>query len=106
MEKRWLMGIKYTQEFKDDAVRLVLSGEATMTQIARDLGINPNTLGAWKKEYCSEHKEPASAGKVGETPQAELARLRREVRRLRMERDILKKAVSIFSEEQGQGSSS
>jgi transposase len=93
------MGIKYTQDFKDDAVRLVLSGEAAMTQIARDLGVNPNTLAAWKKEYCSEHREPASAGKVGENPQAELARLRREVRRLRMERDILKKAVGIFSEE-------
>ena len=100
------MGIKFAQDFKDDALRLFLSGEATMTQIARDLGVNPNTLGAWKKEYCSEHREPASAGKVGETLQAEVARLRREVRRLRMERDILKKAVSIFSEEPGQGSGS
>jgi transposase len=71
-----------------------------MRQIARDLGVNVNTLADWKKEYCREHREPASAGKVGETSEAELARLRRELRRVRLERDILKKAVSIFSTEE------
>jgi len=91
------MGKRYGEEFKDEAVRLVLSGDASMTQIARDLGVNANTLAGWKKEYCGKHREPASAQKVGETEQTELSRLRREVRRLRMERDILKKAVGIFS---------
>jgi len=80
-------------------VRLVLSGEASMLQIARDLGVDKNTLAGWKKGYCREHGEPVSAGKAGETPQAELARLRRELRRVRLERDILKKAVGIFSQE-------
>ena len=94
------MGKGYTEEFKEEAVRLVLSGEGSMAQIARDLDVNPNTLSGWTKEYCRKHREPASALEVGATPEAELARLKREVKRLRMERDILKKAVGIFSTEE------
>ena len=91
------MGKRYTEEFRESAVRLVLSGEASMRQIAAELGVDVNTLAGWKKEYCREHREPASAGQVGETMEAEVARLRRELRRVRLERDILKKALGIFS---------
>ena len=52
------MGTRYAEAFKEEAVRLVLSGEASMTQIARDLGVNANTLAGWKKEYCRQHREP------------------------------------------------
>jgi len=91
------MGRRYSEEFKEQAVRQVLEGEATIAQIARDLRMDKTTLAGWKRDYCLEHGEPA--GKAGETVEAELARTKRELARVRLERDILKKAISIFSQE-------
>jgi transposase len=51
------MGKRYAEEFKEEAVRLVLSGEGSMAQIARDLDVNANTLSAWTKEYCRKHPD-------------------------------------------------
>lgn len=86
---------EYNDEFKREAVRLATSGEKSIAQTARDLGVPDNTLYAWVKLFGPPKKgEPAPL-----TPEErrELIRLRRENQRLQMERDILKKAVGIFT---------
>lgn len=84
----------FTKEFKLDAVRLAIdSGNVSGT--ARDLGIASSALGRWKKQY-EEEKDRAFPGR-GNPRDAELTQLRRENARLRQERDILKKAVGIFT---------
>jgi transposase len=90
---------RYTQEFKDEAVRLLLQGETGVLQLAQELGVDPTTLRDWKRKYCSEHGDFIPINIKKETPETELARLRRENKRLRMESEILKKAIGIFSEE-------
>lgn len=90
---------QYTKEFKVEAVRLVLEEGRTISEVARDLGINENLLHRWKKK-SEEGKIEPFPGKGRLSPEDdELRQLRRENKRLRMERDILKKAVAIFSEE-------
>jgi len=88
---------KYTQEYKDEAVELVISSGRPMAEIARDLGINEGTLGSW----VSRAK---ASGKVKDKPlaideRARLKELEDENRRLRMERDFLKKAAAWFAKE-------
>jgi transposase len=86
---------KYTQEYKDEAVELVVSSGRPIAEIARDLGINEGTLGNWVQTA-------KKSGKVKEKPlgmdeRAELEAAREEIRRLRMERDFLKKAAAWFA---------
>ncbi len=81
----------YTDEFKHEAIKLVIEQGMPRSHVARDLGIDPQTLRSWLR---------AAEGAPATTPAsttAELARLRRENNQLRMERDILKKALGIFS---------
>jgi transposase len=87
---------QYSAEFKREAVRLVTDKGLSLAQAARDLGINDNLLGRWKKQLESD-AERAFPGH-GQPQDEELTRLRREVEVLRQERDILKKAVGIFSQ--------
>jgi transposase len=87
----------FTDEFKTEAVRLATSGEKTIAQTARDLGMSADTLYAWVRLFG-----PAKEGDsepLSPEERSELIRLRRENQRLQMERDILKKAVGIFSKE-------
>lgn len=90
----------FTKEFKGEAVPLVQRSGKSQAQIARDLGIADSTLHHWCKEFAKagEHAFPGS----GHPPasEEELRRLRREVEILRQERDILKKALAIFSRSQ------
>jgi len=87
----------YTKEFKLEAVQLVQSGQKSQAQIARDLGVADSTLSQWRKEL-TEHGHDAFPGSGHQTPLEEENRhLKREVDILRQERDILKKAVGIFS---------
>ncbi len=86
----------YTLEFKQEAVRLVSQGGVTVAQGARDLGINYNMLARWKREL-QLNGERAFPGK-GRPQDEEMDRLKRENEVLRQERDILKKAVGIFSQ--------
>ena len=85
---------KYTPEFKADAVRLATGGTTTIAQTARDLGIGDNLLRTW----ISAAREPQQGLTADE--RTELATLRREVRRLKEEREILKKAAAFFAKEQ------
>jgi len=90
---------QYTKEFKTEAVRLIVEEGRRISEVARELGIAENLLRRWKKKYEEGKIEPFP-GKGRLSPEDdELRQLRRENKRLRMERDILKKAVAIFSEE-------
>jgi transposase len=86
----------YTKEFKRQAVQLFQSSGKPKTRIARDLDISESALSKWCKEF-GEHGEEAFPGKGHQTPlEEENRRLRREIEVLRQEREILKKAMSIF----------
>ncbi len=88
----------YTREFKQQAVQLFETSGKTKTQIARDLGISDSALNKWCKEF-GEQGEEAFPGKGHQTTiEEENKRLRREVEVLRQEREILKKAMSIFAQ--------
>ena len=90
---------KYAREFKLEAVRLLTSQNMTIAQASRDLGINQNLLGRWKREFQSDNSQ-AFPGKGHLKPdEEELRRLRRENEPLRQERDILKKATAFFAKE-------
>jgi transposase len=89
-------GKKYSREFKIEAVQLLNAGKSA-TQVAKDLGVSDVSLAKWKKQLQAE-PEHAFPGKGKMLPQdAELRSLQREVARLRMEKEILKKAIAMFS---------
>ena len=87
---------QYSSEFKREAVRLVTEGGLSLAQVARDLGLNDNLISRWKKEaaHNGQHAFPGQ----GHPQDEELARLRRENEVLRQEREVIKKAISIFSQ--------
>ena len=90
---------KYTEEFKREAVHLSFNSDKSCKVIAEELGINYNLLIRWRKEY-KEKGDLAfpGHGKQKLTPkQEEIQRLKKELRETQIERDILKKAVAIFS---------
>jgi transposase len=96
----------FTDEFKRAAVALLVSSGRPLMQVAEELGIQPSMLRRWRTAVGvpagasprpNTHATLPRAGSPGDQS-AEIARLRREVERLRMERDILKKTVAIFSE--------
>ena len=88
---------RYSAEFKQEAVRLATSGEQSKTQTARTLGISQGLLYRWIDQFGPA--KPGEPPKLAPDERAELQRLRRENQRLQQERDILKKAIGIFSEE-------
>ena len=87
---------QYSSEFKREAVGLVTESGLSIAQAARDLGLNDNMVSRWKKE-AEKNGQRAFPGQ-GHPQDEELSRLRREVEVLRQEREILKKAISIFSQ--------
>ena len=92
---------QYTTEFKKEAVGLVTNQGYTAAEAARNLGIQIGILNRWRRE---ELKAPQNAfpGSGHRTPEVEeLERLREENRRLKMEREILKKAAVFFAKESG-----
>ena len=89
----------YTVEFKREAVRLVTVHGYCVAAAARNLGLNATMLGRWKREQEAQ-EDRAFPGKGRLSPdQEELHRLREENKRLRMEREILKKAAAFFANE-------
>jgi len=89
---------KFSREFKEEAVKLVTEQGYRVSEAARNLGIHANVLGRWKREM--ERCETDSSGNSGtQVLEAELKKLRRENERLRMEREILKKAAAFFAKE-------
>ena len=90
---------KYSKEFKLDAIALVKEQGYNQAEAARNLGLNPNMLGRWIKESENDDGQ-AFRGNGKLTPeQLELRQLREENKRLKMEREILKKATVFFAKE-------
>ena len=90
---------KFTPEFKREAVRLAEQTDGPITQVARELGVRVNQIYKWRRQIREKQDEafPGSGRLLaGET---EIVRLRREVERLRMENEILKKAKAYFARE-------
>ena len=88
---------QYTLEFKQEAVRLARGGE-TISSVAKTLGMSGQTLHNWvKADVAGKLRE--AAGKSISAEQMEIARLKAELAKTRMERDILKKAAAYFARE-------
>lgn len=94
MERR-----KFTREFKQEAVKLIEARGVTVAQAARDLGVHGTVLRRWVREGAADpqHAFPGQ-GQMKPDP-LEIERLRREVTKLKAERDILKKAAAYFAKE-------
>ena len=90
---------KFSDEFKQEAVRLVTGRGVSLSQAARDLGIHVNLLRTWVRTATADAASLASGGQSLKQERAELVRLRKEVATLRMERDILKSAAAYFAKE-------
>ena len=87
----------FTSEFKREAVRMVTEAGHRLSAVARDLELDPKMLRRWRQE--EQEGQGAFPGKGHQAPdQEEVRQLRREIERLRMEREILKKALAIFSD--------
>lgn len=99
---------EFTPEFKREAVALLESSGRSQMQIAAELGIQPSMLRQWRTVLMDGSVQQRPTGAPGSAPTspvaspsdqaAEIARLRRELDRTRMERDVLKKAIGIFAE--------
>ena len=89
----------YDEEFKKNTVQLILKNKMSLVAASRDLGVGEDTLGKWVKSYKLQHS--LSTGDYPSIPSEALQdvkRLKRENEILRQERDILKKALGIFSQ--------
>ena len=88
---------KFSDEYKREAVRLATEPGVTKSQVGRELGINANLLGRWCRDY-STNGEAAFPGH-GKPRDEEMAGLKRELARVRKERDFLKEAAAFFARE-------
>ena len=86
----------HSAEFRAEAIRVARDATAPLARTARELGVNENTLRLWVKEARADEDPP-----LNEKERDELQRLRQQVRTLRMEREILKKAAAFFAKHGG-----
>ncbi len=90
----------YDKEFKLSAVKMIVEGAMSVSQVSKDLGINENSLHNWKRAYL-EDQQNAFPGKGRMKPEEEeLRKLKRELQIVKMERDILKKAIAFFAKQE------
>lgn len=95
---------EYTKEFKQGALELLKRGDKPASQIERELGITPGLLVKWRNRYqiLEKEGEPIQIGPSDlEAAKAEIRRLQRELANVEEEREILKKALNIFSRKSG-----
>lgn len=90
---------RYSREFKVEAVKLVTERGVSLAQASRDLGVHVNVLRVWVRELRADPVHAFPGAGTQRPEDAELTRLRREVARLKMERDIQKKAAAFFAKE-------
>jgi transposase len=88
----------FSDEFKAGAVRLVIEEGKTVPQVARDLDLTASAVRNWVEQARADRGK-GKPGALTTEERAELSRLRKDVRELRMERDILKKAAAFFAKE-------
>ena len=94
MERR-----KFTREFKVEAVKLIQDRGVTVAQAARYLGVHGTVLRRWMRERTADPQQAFPGQGQMKPDQLEIERLRREVTKLKAERDILKKAAAYFAKE-------
>jgi transposase len=94
MERR-----KFTREFKLEAVRLIKERGVSYMQAAQDLGVHPTQLRNWAKAFADDPQRAFPGHGQMKPEQLEIERLKREVTKLKAERDILKKAAAYFAKE-------
>ena len=94
MERR-----KFTREFKLEAVKLIRERGVAVTQASRDLGVHQSQLRDWVKKFADDPQHSFPGHGQMKPEQLEIERLRREVQKLKAERDILKKAAAYFARE-------
>ncbi len=90
----------YTREFKLEAVKLIRDRGVGFAQASRDLGVHANVLRKWVADYEADPKQAFPGQGQMKPEQLEIERLRREVTKLKAERDILKKAAAYFAKDQ------
>lgn len=90
---------QFSREFKLEAVRLVRQRGVSVAQAARDLDVHENVLRKWLREQASDPQQAFPGKGVMKPEAAEIERLKRENAKLRMERDILKKAAAYFAKD-------
>ena len=90
---------QFSREFKLEAVRLVKHRGVSVAQAARDLDVHENVLRKWMRELAADAQQAFPGKGVMKPEQAEIERLKRENAKLRMERDILKKAAAYFAKD-------
>jgi transposase len=93
---------KYSKEFKDSTVQLIINNNESVVKVAQDLDLNEKTLYHWVTTYKKAHNIPTREARYSlnnESLDEENKRLRRENKILKQERDILKKATAYFAKE-------
>jgi len=90
---------KFSREFKLEAVKLVRARGVSVAQAARDLDVHENVLRKWVREFGADPMQAFPGHGQMKPEQQEIERLRREVTKLKAERDILKKAAAFFAKE-------
>jgi transposase len=88
---------QFSKEFKRNALQLVMEKGVSVGKVARDLDIHPNLIHRWRRDYLAEGESAfVGTGKV-KPEDAEMKRLQKELEDVKEERDVLKKALSVFS---------
>ena len=91
---------KYTREFKLEAVRKVIVEDRTYIDVGKEIGVGENVLGRWVREFSDDEQEAFPGKGVRKSKDQEIFELKRELDGIREERDILKKAIAVFSRHQ------
>jgi transposase len=89
---------KFSPEFRDEAVKMVVESRRPIAQVARELGVNPGTLGNWVATYRKAH--PVADDPLAVSERARLRELERENQELRLRAEFLKKAAAFFASHQ------
>jgi transposase len=97
MEKR--QG-RYSKEFKEEVLRMSEVGDKSIAELERELGLTRGLIQKWRERYRVGKKNQGLQRSVESEAEAEIRRLKRELEVARQERDILKKAIQVFSREQ------
>ena len=91
----------YSREFKIEAAKLSYNSDKPVEEIAQDLGVSQSSLNQWRQEYRADPDQAFPGNGQMKERDAEVARLKKELREARMENEILKKAVAIFTRSRG-----
>jgi transposase len=89
---------KYSPEFREEAVQIALRSSKTVTEVARELDLNPETLRGWVKKHRMQ-QEPSADAELTVNERARLKELERRNRELEMENSFLKKAAAYFAKD-------